>query len=72
MTFHEQRPWEEPQRRIHVHGHVVIGVLITLAVVIVGALISPLIVAEVVGLAVFTVLVLAVGSWVGQRRKRNQ
>ncbi|WP_372344771.1 hypothetical protein [Streptomyces sp. KL116D] len=71
MAFHEQRPWIEPQRGSRIHGHIIIGVIITLAVVIIGAIIDSLVVVEVAALAVFTVFVLAVGNWLARRRDRQ-
>lgn len=70
MAFHEQRPWVEPQRDGHIHGHVIIGAVLALALLVVLAVMEVEIAAVIVGLAVFTAIVLAVGNWVEHRRRQ--
>ncbi|WP_420032197.1 hypothetical protein ACN2WE_04885 [Streptomyces sp. cg28] len=71
MAFHEQRPWVEPQRQSRIHGHVIIGATIALALFIVCAVMDLSVAAIIAGLAIFTAIVLAVGNWVSQRRDRR-
>lgn len=68
MSLHEGYPWKEPQRSSRAHGRVVFGCLLALACLIVLAVMEIGAAAVIAGLAVFTVLVLAIGSTVSKHR----
>ncbi|MFE5688382.1 hypothetical protein [Streptomyces sp. NPDC056512] len=62
MSYHEGNPWKEPQRIPRTNHHIVIGGLVTIAVVVVLAVLEIEAAAAIVGLALLTALALSIGS----------
>ncbi|MFE6157428.1 hypothetical protein ACFQ7F_00705 [Streptomyces sp. NPDC056486] len=68
MSYHEGSPWKEPQRTTRTRRRVVLGGGLALALFIILAVMEIRAAVIVVALALFTALVLLVGSTVSKHR----